>query len=193
MALHTRGVNPDPGIGQKAKWYAKGEGGTSFFRPTKSSDLVPGASLFFARWEDNPPKDAVQIIRASLYPDLRTDTNETIHDGLKDSNGCTYHIGGDGLISRDCPAASTIDPSVSPPVRTQWLNWYHEAIVVEVDEKHGRVVTFETGPIGIRNTRPLKDVQYGVLDHWDVYAGFAPSTAAPKDIDRYLKDILPGR
>jgi hypothetical protein len=57
-----------------------------------------------------------------------------------------------------------------------------------VDAKRGRVITFETGPIGLRK-RWLKSV----VNVWDVYLGFAPSGAEPADIDKHLKDILPGR
>lgn len=51
-----------------------------------------------------------------------------------------------------------------------------------------RVITFETGPIGLR-PRKLASV----INAWSVYIGYAPSGAEPADLDKNLEDILPGR
>ena len=81
------------------------------------------------------------------------------------------------------PVGSSIDL-----YKTQYLNWYHEAQVVEVDEPRKRVITFETNPIGLR-----KRTLASVLNAWSVYIGYAPSGAEPADLDKNLEDILPGR
>ncbi len=111
-----------------------------------------------------------------------------IADGLEGAHDRTYHFQKDRLITRTSPIQSTIDPSIKPAVGTEYLTWFHEAMVVEVDSKAGRVITFETGPIGLR-TRSLDKV----VNRWDVYMGFATSAKEPAGIDEYLKDIVPGR
>ncbi len=143
-----------------------------------------------------PPRTNVHKVRSNLFPILRTEENETISDGMTDSANRIYHVAADNLVTRTVPIATMIDPSTPPPTKTQWLVWKHEAMVVEVDEKRGRVVTFETGPIGIR-TRSLTGTptrpNTGILDNPNIYIGFAPSGPEPQDVDQYLKDILPGR
>ncbi len=188
MSLHARGVKPAGGIAQKARWYAKSGAGQSFSRPTKESDLKQGASLFFLVWSYKPPKDAVSIVHSDLGVDLMSENGEIISDGFKGANDRTYHFLKDKSVTRTAPIESTKDPSIKPHEETQYLVWLHEAMVVDVDSAAGRVVTFETGPIGLR-TRNVKQV----VNQWNVYMGFATSTKEPAEIDEYLKDIVPGR
>lgn len=195
QSLHVRGVQPKGGIGQKASWYANTAQGRTFARPEKAN-LQTGASLFWAEWQDTAPTDNVHKVRSDLFPILRTEENATISDGMRDSANRTYHVAADKLVTRTVPIGTSVDPSVPPPTKTQWLVWKHEAIVHEVDEQRGRIVTFETGPIGTR-TRSLTGTQKhpntGILDNPNIYIGYAPSGPEPKEIDQYLKDILPGR
>lgn len=130
------------------------------------------------------------MIRSNLFPILRTEEGETISDGMTDSQQRTYHVAADNLVTRQVVAGSSIDPSVPPPKKTQWLVWYHEATVVEV--VNDRVVTFETGPIGLHTNWRLSGTS-GILANPNIYIGFAPAGLEPKDVDVYLKDILPGR
>ena len=194
QAQHTRNVRPAGGIGQKASWYMKGgKEKRSFQRPQKSN-LEPGASLFWARWEDKAPTDNVHKVRSDLFPVPRNEENQTIADGMTDAQGRTYKVTGDNLVTRTVPIGTPINPLAAPPTKVQWLVWFHEATVVQVDKD--RVITFETGPIGIHH-RPLEGTkarpQSGILDNPNIYVGFAPSTQEPAEIDKYLKNILPGR
>jgi hypothetical protein len=201
MSLHARGVSPEGGIAQKAKWYAAKGSGRSFTRPTKEADLKPGASLFFMEWSMQPAQDAVSIVRHDLGFDLRSEKGAPISDGLEEPGGFsgvdtwTYHFNSDKTVTRTAPVES-LSPTLAasgakPHQGTMYLNWKHEAMVVQVDAPAGRVVTFETGPIGLR-IRYLKG-DYGVLDKWSVFVGFAESTKERAGIDEYLKDILPAK
>ena len=187
MCLHARGVNPAGGINQKAQWYAGKSTGASFSRPKSASDLKPGASLFFLEWSYTPASDTVGVVRSDTAG-LLSDKDEPISDGFKGADDWTYHFNADKTITRTQPIGTSVDPSIPPPIGTQHLNWLHEAQVVKVDTSRGRVITFETGPIGLR-VRSLKSV----VNVWSVFIGFAPSGAEPADIDKYLKDILPSR
>lgn len=187
MSLHARGVKPTGGISQKANWYRQHAKGGEFSRPKSNADLKPGASLFFLEWSDNPPKDKVNVVRNDT-PDLLSDKGEAISDGFRGQEDWVYEFHDDNksvtrkkFIMR--PVGSSIDL-----YKTQYLNWYHEAQVVEVDEPRKRVITFETGPIGLR-PRKLASV----LNAWSVYIGYAPSGAEPADLDKNLEDILPDR
>ncbi len=188
MSLDARGVKPVGGISQKARWYATSGGGTSFSTPTSPSDLKPGASLFFLEWSNTPAKDKVNIVRSDLPVALKSEAGETLSDGFRGAGDWAYHFHSDKTVTRTAPIGTTADPTEEPPKQTQYLNWTHEAMLVEVDAKHERVVTFETGPIGLR-TRNLKKV----LDQWNVFIGFAPSTKEPANLDEYLKEVQPGR
>jgi Domain of unknown function (DUF4157) len=196
MSLHARGVTPEGGIGQKARWYAKGGGGRSFSRPAKAADLKPGASLFFMEWSDHAAKGPESIVRSDLGVELRSDKNVAISDGFKEPGGFapgdewTYHFNSDKTVTRTAPIQTVVptlsNPSPKATQGTNFLNWKHEAMVVEVDAPKGRVITFETGPIGLQ-------IRYldGVLNHWDVLIGFAESTKDREGVDEFLKDILP--
>ncbi|HST54071.1 MAG TPA: DUF4157 domain-containing protein [Pyrinomonadaceae bacterium] len=188
MCLHARGIKPDGGINQKAQWYAGKSKGASFSRPKSVADLKPGSSLFFLQWSYTPPADPISVVRSDTVG-LQSDKGEPISDGFKGAGNWTYHFNADNTVTRTQPVfGPVISPSAPQPIGTQYLTWLHEAQIVEVDDKRGRVLTFETGPIGLR-TRSLESV----LNVWSVYLGFAPSGAEPADIDKYLKDILPGR
>lgn len=186
MSLHARGVKPTGGISQKANWYRQHAKGGEFSRPKSNADLKQGASLFFLEWSDTPPKDKVNVVRSDT-PDLLSDKNEAISDGFRSPEDWIYEFHGDKTVTRrkfiERPAGSSIDL-----YKTQYLNWTHEAQVVQVDEPRKRVITFETGPIGLR-----KRTLTSVLNVWSVYTGYSPSGAEPADLDRNLEDILPGR
>ena len=113
---------------------------------------------------------------------------------MKDANGCTYHLKGSDLVTRTCPIGTSADPSVAPPTETHWLIWTHEATVVETDPKRGRVLTFETGPAGLRtrqlNANPDNKKITFVINSWNVYVGYAPPGKMREEIDPYLH---PGR
>ena len=187
MCLHARGIKPDGGINQKAQWYARKSPGASFSRPKSAADLRPGASLFFLEWSNASAKDPISVVRGDTAG-LQSDKGEPISDGFKGAGDWTYHFNADKTVTRTQIIGTSVSPFIPPPILTQYLNWIHEAQVVEVDAKRGRVITFETNPIGLR-TRGLKNV----LNVWSVFIGFAPSGAEPADIDKFLKDILPGR
>lgn len=192
MALHARGVSPAGGIAQKAKWYGAKSGGRSLSRPTKQADLKPGASLLFMEWSDVPAKGPESIVRSDLGVELRSEKGAALSDGLQEPGGFaptdkwTYHFNSDKTVTRSAPIESVTDPKIKPREGLMHLNWKHEAMIVEVDAPGNRVVTFETGPIGLR-IRWLKNV----LDQWNVLVGFAESTKDREGIDDYLKDILP--
>jgi len=199
MSLHARGVSPEGGIAQKAKWYADKGSGRSFSRPTKETDLKSGASLFFMEWSMQPAKDTVSIVRHDLGFDLRSEKGASISDGFSEPGGFsgmdtwTYHfINSDKTVTRTAPIESLAPAAAAsgakPRQGTMYLNWKHEAMVVQVDPSAGRVVTFETGPIGLR-IRYLKSV----LNQWNVFVGYAESTKERAGIDEYLRDILPAR
>ncbi|MBV9209457.1 MAG: hypothetical protein JOZ52_02445, partial [Acidobacteria bacterium] len=188
MAQHARGLQPTGGISQKTNWYAKSGSGAYFSQPMADADLKAGASLFFCEWSRKPAKDPVSVVRHDLGTTLKSDSDEPIFDGFKGKNDWTYHFNADKTVTRTRPIGSTADPADTPPQETEYLNWFHEAVVVEVDAPRKRVITFETGPIGIEK-RALEDV----LKKWHIYIGYAPSGKEPADIDQYLKGILPGR
>jgi hypothetical protein len=193
MCLHARGVKPDGGINQKAQWYAGKSSGASFKRPKSVADLMPegkpGASLFFLEWSYKPAGDPVAVVRSDTAG-LLSDRDESLSDGFKGAGGWTYHFNADMTVTRTQPGfGPTTSPSTPLPTVTQYLNWLHEAQVVEVDANRGRVITFETGPTGLRAWRLINSL----VGAWNVFVGFAPSGAEPADIDKYLKDILPGR
>jgi hypothetical protein len=187
MSLHARGIKPDGGINQKAQWYARKSPGASFSRPQSAADLKPGASLFFVEWSDTPSKDPVSIVRSDTVG-LLSDNDEPISDGFKGVDYWTYRFNADKSVARWQIVGTPVNPFDPQPVYTQYLKWKHEAQVVEVDANRKRVITFETNPIGLR-TRGFNEV----LKVWNVFIGFAPSGAEHADIDKYLKDILPGR
>jgi hypothetical protein len=186
MSLHARGVKPAGGISQKANWYRQHARGGEFSRPKSNADLKQGASLFFLEWSDKPAKDKVNVVRSDT-PDLWNDKGVAISDGFRDAEDWVYEFHDDKTVSRrkfiERPVGSSIDL-----YKTQHLNWTHEAQVVEVDEPRKRVITFETGPIGLR-----KRTLASVLNAWSVYIGYAPSGAEPAELDKNLEDILPGR
>lgn len=191
MSMHARGLQPAGGIGQKTRWYAgKGSGG-SFSRPKSNADLKPGASLFWLEWSYTPAKYPAIHIVGSDTVELKSDKGELISDGLTDADGWTYKFHADQHKSVTRSRVIVPRPVIvtaGEAYATQYLLWKHEAQIVEVDAKNKRVLTFETGPIGLR-TRALESV----VNAWDVYVGFAPSGREPADIDEYLKNILPGR
>jgi hypothetical protein len=188
MCLHARGVKPDGGINQKAQWYARKSPGASFSRPKSAADLKPGASLFFLEWSETSAHDPISIVRSDTAG-LQNEKGEPISDGLRDADRWVYKFNDDKSIKRTrVVVPRPVIVTTGEAYTTRHLNWLHEAQVVEVDAKRGRVITFETDPIGLR-TRSLESV----LNVWNIFIGFAPSGAEPADIDKFLKDILPGR
>jgi hypothetical protein len=192
MSQHVRGVQSPGGIGQKAVWYAAPGSGASFAMLDTADQLKPGASLMFVEWSSTPPVEPVHIVRHDKGYALRNEDKVTITDGLVDSKDRKYSLLADGRVSRSRQevSGSSIDPAkIPPPTRTitEWLQWKHEAVVVEKDTL-GRIIMFETGPIGLR-LRSIKDT----VGAWNIYVGFAPGGNAPADVRKFLKDILPGR
>lgn len=194
MSQHARGVTPKPGIGQKAAWYATPGASTSFGALDAVNQLKPGASLLFSEWSTEEPKltDPVHVVRHDQGYLLRNEDNQTISDGFADSMGWKYSFLTDGRILRSKKEVigTSVDPDIAPPTQTvtQWMRWKHEAVVVESDAAHGRVLTFETGPIGLR-LRLIDEL----VGKGKVYIGFAPGGNAPVDVKTFLKDVLPGR
>jgi hypothetical protein len=192
VSQHVRGIKPTPGIGQKAAWYATPGAATTFGTLDADSQLKPGASLMFLEWAAPEPTEPVHIVRHDKGYPLRNEDKETLFDGFVDSKGWKYSFLADGRVSRSKQEVigSTMDPQIPPPTRTitEWIQWKHEAVVVEPDLASGRILMFETGPIGLR-VRSVK----GTVGGWNVYVGFAPGGNAPAAVRDFLKDILPGR
>ncbi len=189
MSQRARGQKPTPGIGQKAAWFAS----TGSFQALDRVDqLKPGASLVFLEWTTVKPKEPVHIVRHDRGYALRNEDKTTLADGTVDTNGWTYHFDADGTVrrSRDSVVGTSADPAQPPPTYRfeQWMSWKHEAVVVETDESHGRIIMFETGPIGLR-VRSVK----GTVGAWDTYVGVAPGGNVRANIQQFLKDTLPGR
>jgi hypothetical protein len=188
MAMHASNIHPTGGISQNAQWFARNSPVTNFSRPTSAADLKLGANLFYLEWSNKPAGDPVAVVRSDTVG-LQSDNGEPIYDEYRGMGGWAYHFNFNKTVTR---THITFGPSFKlngpPPVVTQYLNWFHEEQVVAVDDKRGRVITFGTGPIGLR-TRTLDSV----VNVWNVFVGFAPPGAERADLDKFLKGILPGR
>jgi hypothetical protein len=187
MAMHARNIHPRGGISQKAQWYAQNSPVTKFSRPVSSADLTPGTSIFYLKWSNEPAGDPIAVVRSDTVG-LQSPKGEPLSDGFKGAGDWTYHFNADKTVTRTHVALGPFNPSGPPPVATEYLNWFHEEQVVEVDETRGRVILFGTDPIGLR-TRLLAQV----VNVWNVFVGFAPPGAERADLDKFLKGILPGR
>jgi hypothetical protein len=132
----------------------------------------------FLEWATTEPTEPVHIVRHDKGYPLRNEDKETLFDGFVDSKGWKYSFLADGRVSRSKQEVigSTMDPQIPPPTRTitEWIQWKHEAVVVEPDLASGRILMFETGPIGLR----LRSVK-GTVGAWNVYVGFAPGVTRP--------------
>jgi hypothetical protein len=108
------------------------------------------------------------IVQANTPPiEYQTDKGTKVVDGLMEDHPlnyqCTYHI----------------DPTTHQITRTSPR---HEATVAGLD-----TLTFETGDTGIHAYRSLDNKWWGLLNRWNVFAGFTPSTEDATKLGSFLE------
>jgi hypothetical protein len=206
---HARG-QPEIGAGLigKVAWYHKQAAApgsaTSLKRPASAADLPTGTSLFFLEWTtDKSLMNETSIVQANTPPiEYQTDKGTKVVDGLMEDDPhnfqYTYHIDPTThQITRTSPPFTSTKPTPSktgdPGVTTQTLVWRHEATVAGLDTKRGVALTFETGDTGIHAYRSLDNKRWGLLNRWNVFAGFTPSTEDSAKLGPFLErtNLLP--
>ena len=203
-AQQARGVKPKGGLTRKVSWYQQQETRglklpsmkipPFFKRAPKVSDFKPGASIFWLKWRTSSRKKIHNdsIARPLSGIDFTTDDGRVMRRGRRiyepKGSGWTYHVvdfnGRPAYLRTSrgmCPAQLTLPGT--PNALKQWLVWTHEAMVVEVPSKGPkRVITFETGKIGLR-VRRLKHLE----NKTDIFVGYVPARATPPGVMKRLK------
>jgi hypothetical protein len=200
-AQHLRGKQLTQGIPGAVEWYreraaqsaAKGATGSDrafFIRPTKAEDFVPGAGLFWAHFESKESKAKGNMAHEREGMQFLTEGKRVIVNNLEE-NGWKYSVFPNGDIIRTRGEGATAEK--------QWFAWQHEATVVDRDV--GKVITFETSAGARIHTWTLRSLVDPMAEPWlrdkhedtNVFVGFAPEGKVLPQLDKSLRDILPGR
>ena len=197
LAQHLYGKDISQGIRGAANWYqkrareeqAKGVAQSYFTRPTKATDIMSGAGVFWARFEEKQPyKENMAHTLQGI--DFLTEGKQAMRDGLVEGEW-TYHVAADGDITRT--------KGTGDKPGTQWFAWQHEATVIEVGKSD--VTLFETSGGARMTTRTLKELTDPMTVKWlldqhrdtNVFVGFAPEGSPLSALDESLRNIVGGR
>ena len=198
LAQRVYGKDITQGIRGAANWYmgrakterAKGVAQSYFMRPTKATDFLAGAGVFWARFEAEQPYKENMAHALEGIPFL-TEGKQAMKNDLKEGDWI-YHVAADGDITRT--------KGTGDKVETQWFAWQHEATVIERGQ--ASVTLFETSGGARVTTRGLRELVDPMAEPWvlkqhrdtNVFVGFAPegSPLLPA-LDDSLRNIVGGR